>query len=307
MKHYHVLIKFLIIMALFSVSICQAEISNIETRCDFETKSTPIGKGTIEYKATGNGPVILLLHGLFAQKEQWDALACELAGSGYRVISPDLPGYGKSLNFSLPDYRLESQVVLMHEFAKNLDLKKFNIAGSSMGGAIAALYSKKYHPQIFSLAFIGSPLGVIDWSPRVKESIYNGVNPFIPINADQLDLEMKLLFYKPPIIPEDSKSGLVNAYMTSNRHYQQVWDIVNLYMRVIEDGTASQTPTLILWGREDGIFNIAGISGLQKKFSNHQAWRIADASHLLMLEKPKEVGSIYLGFLKSKGLNGLRH
>ena len=306
MKYNHALIK-LLFLTFISIGLCHAENVNVDSRCQFESKLAPIGNGSIEYKITGKGNAILLLHGLFAQKEQWDALACELAVSGYRVISPDLPRYGKSLNFSLPDYRLESQAELIFEFTKYLGLKKFNIAGSSMGGAIAVLYARKYPAQIGSIAFIGAPLGVINWSPQVRESIYSGINPFIPINTHQLDLEMKLLFYRPPDIPESSKNDLINSYVESNRHYQQVWDIVNLYLRVIEVGKALNAPTLILWGSEDGIFNIEGVSELQRKFPNNQLWRISKSSHLLMLEKPNEVASIYLSFLKFNRLNEFKH
>src|SRR5262245_5705940 len=57
--------------------------------CGIETRSTPIGGGTVAYDIVGSGPPVLLVHGLFANKEQWSALACRLAGAGYSAIAVD--------------------------------------------------------------------------------------------------------------------------------------------------------------------------------------------------------------------------
>ncbi len=65
-----------------------------------------------------------------------------------------------------------------------LKIHSFDIAGSSMGGAIASLYSQRYPQQLRSLAFIGSPLGVTDWAKSVRNSIIEGINPFIPTTLE---------------------------------------------------------------------------------------------------------------------------
>jgi pimeloyl-ACP methyl ester carboxylesterase len=41
----------------------------------------------------GHGSALLLVHGLFGDKEQWSGLACLLAGSGFAALAVDLPGY----------------------------------------------------------------------------------------------------------------------------------------------------------------------------------------------------------------------
>ncbi len=47
--------------------------------CDIATRSTKIESGTLSYNQAGTGQPILLLHGLFAEKEQWNGMMCELA------------------------------------------------------------------------------------------------------------------------------------------------------------------------------------------------------------------------------------
>ena len=59
---------------------------------------------------------------------------------------------------------------------------------------------------------------------------------------------MRLLFVNPPAIPESVKTARVKAYVEHNRHYQQVWNIVNLDDTVLYPPRRSAIPTLILWG-----------------------------------------------------------
>ncbi|MDV2997235.1 MAG: Lipase 3 [Chroococcidiopsis sp. SAG 2025] len=149
-------------------------------------------------------------------------MMCQLSKAGYRAIAPDLPGYGNSSLAATRDYALENQVELLHQFANQLGIRSFDLAGSLMGGAIAALYSQRYPQQVRSLAFIGAPLGVVDWAASVRNSILDGINPFIPISKEQFDLEISLLFVTPPTIPDTVKTERVNDYITRNRHYQQI-------------------------------------------------------------------------------------
>ena len=189
--------------------------------CDFTRGQAAVDGGNMVYNRYGQGPAILLLHGLFADKEQWHGLACALAAAGYSAIVPDLPGYGQSTGFPLPDYRLEAQANLLHQLMQGLGIARHDIAGSSMGGAIAAIYTRVYPRAVRSLAFIGSPLGIIEWSPEVQAAITEGVNPFIPIDVAQFDMEMRLLFVTPLDIPVPAREMAVQQYVTRNWCYQR--------------------------------------------------------------------------------------
>lgn len=101
--------------------------------CAIATRSALISNGTLSYNQIGTGQPILLLHGLFASKEQWNNIMCQLSEAGYRAIAPDLPGYGNSTGFATRDYALENQVVLLHQLTNQLGIRSFDVAGSSMG------------------------------------------------------------------------------------------------------------------------------------------------------------------------------
>lgn len=273
-------------------------ITSAATPCEFTQGQTPVEDGSIVYNQYGQGPTIVLLHGLFADKEQWHKLACLLEDSGYSVIAPDLPGYGKSVGFPLPDYRLENQVKLLRQFLDALNIRRYHVAGSSMGGTIAAMISRQYPRDVRSLAFIGSPQGIIEWSPELQGAISEGINPFIPIDVAQFDLEMSLLFVTPPVVPIEAKEAAVNEYVTRNRHYQQVWDIDNLYTTQLTKGRWNGKPTLVIWGQKDQIFSVKGARKLKARIPRAKVIRLPNAGHLLMMENSTEAARFYLRFLQ---------
>lgn len=266
--------------------------------CAIADQSISLNNGTLVYNQVGTGSPILLLHGLFAEKEQWDGMMCQLSESGYRAIAPDLPGYGKSTGFEIKDYALENQVKLLHQWINQLGIKSFEIAGSSMGGAIAALYAQRYPNEVKSLAFIGSPLGVIDWAKSFRAAIIEGINPFIPITKEQFDLEISLLFVNPPFIPDAVKTERVSDYVDRNRQYQQIWDIVSLYKDVLCQ-QPPRLPTFALWGKEDKIYDVQGSDRLKRCIRGSKIIQLPNAGHLLLIENAAEATSEYESFLQS--------
>lgn len=291
-------IRFLLsILLIFGLALdSYADRPTPTSACSITSRTASVQGGTLSYDSVGRGPTVLLLHGLFADKEQWNTLLCRLSAAGYRAIAPDLPGYGASQGFAVETYALERQATVLHEFTQKLGITTFDVAGSSMGGAIAALYTQQHPEQIRSLAFIGSPLGVVDWANPVRAAIYQGINPFIPITKDQFDLEISLLFVTPPQIPDAVKQQKVNDYINRNRHYQQVWDIVNLYDDVVCQ-VQKRVPTLAIWGETDRIFDIHGADRLQQCIPGSTVLRLPNAGHLLLIENGDAAATAYLRFL----------
>jgi pimeloyl-ACP methyl ester carboxylesterase len=267
--------------------------------CNIESSTQEVAQGTVSYRSTGSGSEVLLLHGLFAQKEQWDEVLCALAQAGFRASAPDLPGYGQSTGYEMSVYALEEQVALLQKFMTARGVARFHLAGNSMGGAIAAMYANQYPKNVMSLAFIGGALGIGDWGEPVKQAILKGTNPFIPVNEAELDLELSLLLNKVPAIPESSKTAMVRPYIDKNKHYQQVWNIVNLYGGVLKTLKPKPVRTLILWGEGDQVFETTGAMALAKKYPNNRRLLMPDVGHLPMLDAPATVAAHYTAFLIS--------
>jgi len=270
--------------------------------CEIGSFNEPVEEGTIAYQVAGVGPDVLLLHGLFAQKEQWNEVLCALAKAGYRASALDLPGYAQSSGYPIEVYALENQVKLIDRLMRVRGVANFHLAGSSMGGAIAALYAKRYPHQVASLAFIGGPLGIGEWAEPVRQAILSGVNPFIPADQQQLDLELRLLLVNAPALPADVKQAMIAPYIDHRQHYRQVWDIVNLYGNALRSQQPSRLPTLIVWGNKDLIFDVAGAHSLIEKYPNSWQVFLDDVGHLPMLDAPATTATVYADFLRKNPL-----
>ena len=265
--------------------------------CEIQSGQTELADGTLHYHAAGTGPAVLLLHGLFAQKEQWDGLLCALASAGLRGLAPDLPGYGESRGFPLAVYRLDTQAERLHQWLEQLAVHEVEVAGNSMGGAIAVEFVKRDPDRVRSLAFIGPPLGATPWSEGVRTAIQSGINPFIPLDGEQFALEMGLLFAEPPAIPPQIEQAALADYRERTAHYRQVWDIVSLHACALDTGPLKPLPILILWGEQDGIFPVASAPAFQARLPGSQLHILPRSGHLPMLERPAETAASYLRFL----------
>ena len=270
------------------LALCAGGASAQTAPCKPEAAQAVMPGGIVHYLKTGEGPRVVLLHGLFAQKEQWVPVMCLVAADGYSVIAPDLPGFGQSVGFSIQDYRLENQVELLHTLVAGLGIKEFHLAGNSMGGAIAGLYQHRYSQEVRSLAFIGAPLGVVDWSPRLGAALEKGINPFIPVTPEQFDLELHLLFYQPPTVPADVVASLVNGYKVNHDFYSAVFKVVAGYLRALVDAGPGSVRALALWGDEDGIFDVSGLEKLSALYPGLDARRVERTGHLPMVEHPED-------------------
>lgn len=266
--------------------------------CNPDAAQASLPGGTVHYLQVGSGPRVVLLHGLFAQKEQWIPLMCLIATAGHEVIAPDLPGFGQSVGFPRSVYRLENQVDLLHALLTARGIQDFDLAGNSMGGAIAGLYQRKFPTEVRTLAFIGAPLGVVDWGSRLATALAQGVNPFIPVTAEQFSLELSLLFYKPPSVPADVVESLVNGYKANHEHYLDVWNTIVGYPRVLVSAGVGSVRALALWGEADGIYDVSGLASLVSLYPGIQAQRLARSGHLPMVEHPDDTARSYIEFLQ---------
>jgi len=103
--------------------------------------------GSIFYKDQGKGPTIILLHGFCETHQIWDGFAEELAKE-FRVITPDLPGFGKSdlptQPFSIADIGRQ-----MVDWVSSLKIASPVVIGHSLGGYVT-LEMAKISKSLFS-------------------------------------------------------------------------------------------------------------------------------------------------------------
>lgn len=101
-------------------------------------------------------PAIIILHGWGLSAQRFMPLARELTGDGWRVLVPDLPGFGKSATpvrpFALSDY-----CEFLHTFIHKKKLGRVVLLGHSFGGRVSLRYANMYPGDVSGLILTGTP------------------------------------------------------------------------------------------------------------------------------------------------------
>ena len=92
----------------------------------------------IAYETEGDGRPLLMLHGFGASKSTWFDVRTQLSKT-YRLIMPDLKGFGESSKPADDRYGIPDQASIICALIRDLDLKDFTIMGHSYGGSVALL------------------------------------------------------------------------------------------------------------------------------------------------------------------------
>ena len=251
----------------------------------------------ISFLEGGHGETVLLLHGFADSKDAWVAFA-KLLIPGWHVVIPDLPGFGESTKRLDENYNVESQVRRIDRFVEALRLERFHLAGNSMGGMIAAVYAAKHPQKVLTLALL-DPMGVVALKipPHPIESI------------DDYRKALPHLFFNPPQLPEafrktmtreSFEQALVARFKAARRYNVKIWfDLEREGVSLGPYLSAIKAPVLIVWGDHDGIFDVSGVSILEKGLKNRRTVVLKNTGHLPMTERPAETAEAYINFLRS--------
>jgi len=112
----------------------------------------------VHYQEAGpsDGPPIVLIHGFASSTLVWSKVFLEFAAEGFRVIAPDLLGYGYSAKPRDFDYTIGAQARMIDRLLETIGLDRVIVVGSSYGGAIAATIALDYPERVERLVLVGA-------------------------------------------------------------------------------------------------------------------------------------------------------
>lgn len=251
------------------------------------------------YEANGKGEAILLMHGHPFDHTMWNPQVAAFSPH-YKVIVPDLRGYGKS---DLPssgtthfeDYATDA-LALMDE----LNIENFHVAGLSQGGQFIMEVFRQAPHRVKSLVFCDTFAGLD--TPEARQARYNA--------ADRMEKE--------------GMSGYANESihkMIKADHVQSMPEVAEHVMNMMLDTSPAaaatamrarceridylhevlpkiDVPSLIIVGRQDEFTPVAKAEEMQQNIQNSKLVIIEDAGHMPNLEHPDEFNKIVLEFLE---------
>lgn len=242
-------------------------------------------EGKYKYVEQGEGPVLILLHGLFGAlsnyKDVFDAF-CDR----YRVIIPLLPIY------SLPilNTNVKSLSKFLYHFIKFKKLKDFTLLGNSLGGHVALYYVNKHPDKAKSMILTGSS-GLYE----------NTMGSSFPRREDKVFIKNKVAetFYD----PKHATPELVDECYNIVNDRGQLIRILAIAKSAIrhnmtKDIPKMKLPTLLIWGKNDSVTPPEVAEEFHTLFPDSELHWIDKCGHAAMMERPKQFNVIVADWLK---------
>ncbi len=260
----------------------------------------------IHYQEVGEGPTIVLVHGIMSSLQTWDDWVLELSKS-YRVISLDVPGFG--LTGAPEKVNDLNEEYLLNTFAKFIDfieLDNFSLAGNSLGGYIAAQYASNYPKRVDNLILL-DPVAYpqeVPWIIRfsttpVISSIGGVFQPpaLVTMNVKQVygDHQRIQRKHMDRYVHMAQRSGAKAAYI-------RIMDI--LETRSTEETplpfSQIKAPTLLMWGEADPWVPVELSQRWKEDIRDSQLVVYPGVGHMPMEEIPEKTVMDAITFLNGE-------
>jgi len=241
----------------------------------------------------GSGFPLVLVHGFLGSSKIWSPQKIFLS-KYFRIIAPDLPGFGKSSKIKSFDSINKMAKIILHKLEKK-NIHKFNLLGHSMGGMIAQEMAKISSQKINKLiCYSTGPIGKI---PGRFESIDQS-----RANLKKKGLEITTRNIVKTWFVKGERAKYFNTCMNLGKQSSiEAADRALIAMKNW-NGFASlkkiKNETLILWGDKDKSYKLNQVKILKKNIPNSFLSIIKNCAHNVHLEKTKEFNQKVKFFLK---------
>jgi 2-hydroxymuconate-semialdehyde hydrolase len=261
--------------------------------------------GDIAYIRKGQGPPILLLHGIPSSSYLWRDVIDPLSAT-FDVLAPDLLGYGDSDKRLDADLSIAAQARYMVAFMETIGIHQAAVIGHDIGGGVAQLMAVDEPDRVARLILIDSavdnnwPVPVI---ARLKEPAWDQIMVNIDLRKGLREgLEKGIVTagrVTDEVVDEWTRPfqdlGGRRAYLRAARALNNR-DLVGRSKHIEE----IETPTLILWGANDAFLEPRWAEVLQHKFRNSTVEIIDPGGHFLPLDRPDAVVEAITRFLTTR-------
>jgi pimeloyl-ACP methyl ester carboxylesterase len=262
------------------------------------------------YRRGGNGPVLLLLHGIAGSSRTWIP-AMTLLQHDYTVLAPDFLGHGKSAK-PPGDYSLGSHASGMRDLLGLLDIERATVVGQSFGGGVAMQFAYQFPELCERLVLVDSGgLGrEVNWILRL-------------CTLPAAEYVMPILFPSFARSWGDSVTRFLGDRGIHAAHTEEIWSayrsltksenrqaFVRTMRTVIDPGgqsvsatdrlyLAARMPTLIIWGERDRIIPPVHAYKAHEAIPHSRLEIMDGVGHFPQAEDPAGFVEILVDFLRA--------
>ena len=240
----------------------------------------------------GKGFPLVLVHGFLGSSKMWKP-QIDFFKDHFRIITPDLPGFGKS-NKAKSHNSIQSIANLLINCLEEKKIHKFHLLGHSMGGMIVQEMAKKIGDKISKLVcYSTGPRGEMPGRfETVDESRENLQKSGLETMARNI---AKTWFIKGEnakyfdVCIETGKQTSMEAVDNSLVAFKN-WNGVDTLKNI-------KNETLIIWGDQDKSYNFEQVQTLEKNIENSKLIIFKNCAHNVHLEQPDQFNKTIKDFL----------
>ena len=240
----------------------------------------------------GKGFPLVLVHGFLGSSKMWE-LQIDFFKDNFRVITPDLPGFGKSNKAKLHN-SIQSISNLILECLKEKKINKFHLLGHSMGGMIVQEMAKRKGNKIsklicYSTGPIGKMPGRFETIDESRENLKkNGLKTMVRNIAKTWFVKGEDAKYFDVCIEAGTQTSMEAAdnSLVAFKNWNGVDALKNI-----------KNETLIIWGDKDKSYNLVQSKTLEKNISNSSLVIFEGCTHNVHLEKVEEFNRTVFNFI----------
>ena len=243
----------------------------------------------------GKGFPLVLVHGFLGSSTMWKP-QIDFLKDHFRVITPDLPGFGKSKNVK-PHNSIQSMSNLILGCLEKKKVSKFHLLGHSMGGMIVQEMAIKKGDKIsklicYSTGPIGEMPGRFETVDESRENLKkNGLKTMARNVAKTWFVKGEEAKYFDVCIEAGTQTSMEAA--ESSLAAFKKWNGVDNLKSI-------KNETLIIWGDKDKSYNLSQAKILEKNISNSSLVIFDGCAHNVHLEKIEEFNRTVLNFINDE-------
>jgi len=253
--------------------------------------------------APPGAPTIVMLHGFTGSKENWFPVA-RLLREHYRVVVPDLPGWGESNRVAGADYGFLAQSERVARFVDAVSPdESVVLLGHSMGGGVAALVAAQHPDRIARVGLIDAA-GVRFADNRFGIDVLAGKNPFAVYDEASLQRYLDTVFFNDsakPTIPWPANRIYIARRRQDAAFEQRVLDRIGRSDERFlpgEEAANIHQPALLLWCRQDAVIDASALGLYAQRIPQARRVLLDGCGHMSILEKPEAVADAVIELIE---------
>ena len=276
-----------------------------------ERRTTTIHGHEVTYRMGGEGPVVLLIHGMAGSSSTW-VPALEHLAPHVTYIAPDLPGHGRSAK-PRSDYSLGAHASFLRDLLVTLGHERATIVGQSLGGGVAMQFAYQFPQRVERLALVGAGGLGEEVNPVLRLLALPGVDLLLPFVFQPWIRELsrlagewtKYIGMEPTtattemwrayasLTDPETRSAFVHTLKAVIDHRgQRVSAHDKLYL-------AQDLPTLIVWGSDDPIIPVSHAQAALESLPGSRVEILEGLGHFPHSEDPYRFSKLLVDFVET--------